>query len=283
MSKTVKNYPPNRISSNQIAIFRRTVYRYYRAHQRVMPWRDNTSPYYVFVSEVMLQQTQLERVIKKFPLFIERFSSFSDLAGGSLADIFSAWQGLGYNRRAKWLRDAARIIMETFHGSLPEDPEQIATLPGIGKNTAAAIAAYAFNHPIAYIETNIRSVFIHHFFNDSSDINDAQILPLVERACDKKNPREWYWALMDYGTHLKEIHKNPSRKSAHYRVQTPFKNSDRRIRGIIIRVIGEKGIILKKNLYHETGEDPDRVDRITDSLIREGLVREERGKYRIGD
>jgi A/G-specific adenine glycosylase len=283
MTKAVKNYPPADISAKEIASFRRTVYRYYRTHVRSMPWRDNTSPYYIFVSEVMLQQTQLERVIKKFPLFIERYRSFSELAGGSLAEIFSVWQGLGYNRRAKWLRDAARMIMETFHGVLPEDPEQIAKLPGIGKNTAAAIAAYSFNHPVAYIETNIRSVFIHHFFHDSSEITDEQILPIVQRACDKKNPREWYWALMDYGTHLKETHKNPSRKSAHYRPQTPFKNSDRRIRGIIIKTIGDNGTIAKNALYTATEEIPERIDRIVDSLVKEGLVREEAGTYRIGD
>ena len=283
MTKAVKNYPLSLVSAREIASFRRTVYRYYHSHVRSMPWRDDTSPYCIFVSEVMLQQTQLERVIKKFPLFIERYRSFSDLARGSLAEIFSVWQGLGYNRRAKWLRDASRMIMEKFHGVLPEDPEQIAKLPGIGKNTAAAIAVYAFNHPVAYIETNIRSVFIHHFFQASSEVTDEQILPLVKRACDKKNPREWYWALMDYGTHLKEIHKNPSRKSAHYRPQTPFKNSDRRIRGIIIKTIGDNGTIAKNVLYTATGEIPGRIDRIVDSLVKEGLVREEKGTYRIGD
>lgn len=264
-----------------ILAFRRTVLGWYRKLSRPMPWREDCSPYAVFVSEVMLQQTQVERVIPKFTAFTARFPGFRELAAANLADVYALWQGLGYNRRAKWLRDAAVQIMERHGGDLPFSAEEITALPGIGKNTAGAICAYAFNHPAVYIETNIRTVFIRHFFPDRDDVSDSEILPLVECTLDRKNPRVWYWALMDYGTMLKKTEGNHSRKSRAHRPQTPFAASDRRIRGLILKRIGETKSSPKGELL-SLGEEQ-RVERLLADLEREGLVREEHGIYRIGD
>ena len=265
----------------RIPAFRRTVLGWYRKHSRPMPWREDCSPYAVFVSEVMLQQTQVERVIPKFSAFIARLPGFRELAAANLGDVYALWQGLGYNRRAKWLRDAAVQIMERHGGELPDTIEDITALPGIGKNTAGAICAYAFNDPAVYIETNIRTVFIRHFFPGRDDVADSEILPLVERTLDRKNPRVWYWALMDYGTMLKKTEGNHSRKSRAHRAQSPFAASDRRIRGLLLKRIGEQKSSPKRELLN-LGESR-RVERLLADLEREGLVREERGVYRIGD
>jgi A/G-specific adenine glycosylase len=266
-----------------ILSFRKLVLSQYKKLSRPMPWRENCSSYYIFISEVMLQQTQVDRVMKKFPPFIARFPGFRELAESSLSDVYDQWQGLGYNRRAKWLRDAAIAVMENFGGTLPADPEQIATLPGIGKNTAGAIAAYAFNLPAVYIETNVRTVFIHHFFRNRKDVKDEEILTLAEEALDRRNPRVWYWALMDYGTVLKKTERNPSRKSAHHRKQAAFKGSDRSIRGAILRQIASKGSVLKKDIDAEFPADPVRLEKILNSLTRDGMIREEAGTYRLGE
>src|SRR6476620_8730084 len=166
---------------------------------RDMPWRDDTRPYYVLVSELMLQQTQVSRVIPKFNAFVEAFPNEQTLAESSLAEVLVRWQGLGYNRRAKFLHDAAKRIATEFGGVFPTEAHDILSLPGVGKNTLGAIQAYAFNQSALFIETNIRTVYIHHFFNDQFDVSDSQISEKLEQTLDREHPRAFYWALMDYG------------------------------------------------------------------------------------
>ncbi len=162
----------------------------------------------------------------------------SALAAAPLIEVLSCWKGLGYNRRALYLKEIARIVIDQYAAKLPDSPDELVKLPGIGSNTAGAVAAFAFNRPVVFIETNIRSVFIHHFFPDTADVRDSRILPLVEATLDRDNPRVWYWALMDYGTMLKETTANPGRRSAHYSRQSPFPGSDREIRGAILETAG---------------------------------------------
>ena len=182
-----------------LRLFRDLILAHYRAHGRDLPWRQTTDPYRILVSEIMLQQTQVERVAVKYREFLERFPDFESLAHAPKSEVLLAWQGLGYNRRAIALQGAAQRVIEEYGGRLPADVETLATFPGIGKATAAAICAYAFNMPVVYIETNIRRIFIHFFFQDREGVRDDEILPLVERALDRENPREWYSALMEYG------------------------------------------------------------------------------------
>ncbi|HSQ93670.1 MAG TPA: A/G-specific adenine glycosylase, partial [Methanoregula sp.] len=172
--------------------FRDLVLTHYRCHGRDLAWRRTTDPYHILVSEIMLQQTQVERVSRKYPEFIAAFPDFPTLAEAPLSDVLGIWQGMGYNRRAIALQKCARRVVEEFGGTLPQDPDILATFPGIGKATAASICAFAFNRPVVFIETNIRTVFIHYFFKDTNPVHDTAILPLVKKTVDRKNPRVWY-------------------------------------------------------------------------------------------
>lgn len=223
--------------NEEIKKFRRIVLDHYKKNGRALPWRDNTDPYWVLISEVMLQQTQVPRGLVKFPEFISKFPSFEALARATTPEVLAAWQGLGYNRRALYLKRTAEIIVAHHGGVLPRDIEVLKRFPGIGPNTASSILAFAYNIPHAFIETNVRSVFLHHFFPGEEDISDAQLMPLIAEALDKKNPRVWYWALMDYGTFLKKTFGNASRRSRHYTKQSKFEGSLRQLRGHILRLL----------------------------------------------
>ncbi len=234
---------------------------------RDMPWRQDTRPYYVLVSELMLQQTQVDRVIPKFEAFVEAFPDEHSLAQASLADVLRLWQGLGYNRRAKFLHEAAKKIVEI--GSFPDDEAGLLSLPGVGKNTAGAILAYAYNSPAVYIETNVRAVYIHHFFADSDDVADSDIRSLLEQTVDMQEPRMFYWALMDYGSWLKRQGVRPSR-SRHYKKQAPLKGSVREVRGQIIATLATKDHTedsLKSLLVAD-----ERFKGALDGLLSDGLV-----------
>jgi A/G-specific adenine glycosylase len=252
--------------------FRKVVLDHYRDHGRDLAWRRTTDPYHVLVSEIMLQQTQVERVSVKYPAFIGAFPDFPTLAGAPLSDVLAAWQGMGYNRRAISLQKCARQVVEEYDGILPQDPGVLATFPGIGRATAASICAFAFNMPVVFIETNIRRVFIHFFFQDDEPVHDADILPLVTRALYRKNPRVWYWALMDFGSALKKTISNPNRRSIHYVRQSAFEGSDREIRGRIIRVLLECPGQDTEELIRKTGGERDRVLGILGNLEKEGFL-----------
>jgi len=224
-------------SAQDIDNFVATVWQFYASNKRAMPWRSVTSGYWVTVSECMLQQTQVERVIPKFEAFVKRFVDFNALAGAELREVLEMWQGLGYNRRAKFIWQTAQLITDKWKGKIPYSPEELAECPGIGVNTAGAIIAYTHNHPTVFIETNIRRVFLHHWYPNQQDISDAQIMPLVQATLDTAHPREWYWALMDYGTHLKKTLPNPNRRSKHYSKQSRFEGSNRQVRAAIIRML----------------------------------------------
>ncbi len=221
----------------KIAHFITTIYDFYALNKRPFPWRDVENSYYVLVSEIMLQQTQTYRVIDKFNQFISLFPTVEALASAPLSLVLGAWQGLGYNRRAKFLQQAAQRIVAQHHGRVPNDPQELEALPGIGPATAASIAAFAYNTPTVFIETNIRAVYIHFFFPDQEKVHDRDLMPLISASLDYKNPRQWYYALMDYGVMLKKLHKNPSRKSMHHTTQSRFEGSVRQIRGAILRAL----------------------------------------------
>lgn len=206
-----------------------------RTLYREMPWRSEPTPYRVLVSELMLQQTQVTRVIPKFEAFMKRLETIDELAESSLADVLVLWSGLGYNRRAKFLWQAALEVSLRFDGKLPRAQKELVSLPGIGPNTAAAILNYAYEIPTAYVETNIRTVYFHHFYQDQTDIGDRELLRLVDQTMDREHPREWFWALMDYGSHLKATIGGRLDQSKHYKKQSPLAGSVREMRGRILK------------------------------------------------
>lgn len=262
--------------------FKKIIWDYYHEHRRVFAWRETTDPYAIVVSEIMLQQTQTDRVAKKFPEFLKTFPTFKDLAQAPLADVLRAWQGLGYNRRAIALQKIAVRVLSEFGGHLPNNPEMLETFPGIGPNTAGSVCAFAFNEPTFFIETNIRAVFLHHFFPKSKEVHDRQLLPLIEQTLDRHNPREWYYALMDYGVQLKKLHKNPSRRSAHHTTQSKFVGSDRQVRGAILRLLLAQHTLSFEELRHEfPNHDTERLERIVQELIRERFITEHNKQYNL--
>lgn len=261
------------LTEKNIAEFQQKIWSYYHHNKRDFAWRSNITPYKVFVSEVMLQQTQTQRVAQKFEPFLEAFPSFEKLAKAPQAEVLRMWQGLGYNRRALGLYRSAQILVAEHGGTLPSDPEVLKMLPGIGPATAASLCAFAYNKPTVFIETNVRAVFLHHFFPQQGEISDKQLFPFVQEAVDKENPREWYYALMDYGVMLKKTLPNPSRKSKHHTTQSKFEGSERQIRGMILRYLTQNGKASFDELCDNAGRDETRVNRNLEALCKEGFVK----------
>ncbi len=258
--------------------FREVVWEFYREQGRDLPWRHDPTPYEVFVSEVMLQQTQVNRVLRAYPAFLARFGGFEALAEAPVADVLEQWQGMGYNRRALWLRKAAQMVVGEYDGVLPRDPGELVKLPGIGANTAGSLAAFAYDAPVVFIETNIRRVFLHEFFGDREGVGDAELMPLIAAALDREQPREWYWALMDYGADLAKRVVNPNRRSKHYAVQSKFEGSVRQVRGEVLRQLlgGAKAA-------DDLGIDDERLAAVLEAMVEEGFLMLTAGKYRIAD
>lgn len=269
-----------RISLDGIERFRTEIYSHYRKHGRDLPWRKTRDPYHILVSEVMLQQTQVDRVVPKYELFIASFPDIRSLAAAPLRTVLSVWHGLGYNRRAKALKETALKIQSDFGGKVPGSLDDLVQLPGIGKATASSIKVFSFNDPTVFLETNVRTVFIHFFFRNKERIEDAEIMPLVERTLDRRNPRKWYNALMDYGVMLKKTGENPNRRSVHYRKQSAFEGSDRQVRGAILRALSS-GEMSAASLRKALGTDATRLATILAQLRKEGFIRKRARVYSI--
>jgi A/G-specific adenine glycosylase len=264
-----------------VSIFKKIVWDYYKKHKRDLPWRINTSPYSIVVSEIMLQQTQVKRVITKYTSFMRKFPSWKSLAKATTHEVLGEWKGLGYNRRGLALHKIAHIVTKEFKGKLPQDPTELEKLPHIGPNTARSIAAFAYNTPVSFIETNVRTVFIHYFFKYKKDIHDKELLPLIEKAQDT-NSREWYWALMDYGSHLKQTLGNFSRQSKHHVKQSKFKGSNREFRSHLLSLIHEKPrreSELEK-IFHET-YDTEVMLKNLENMRREGFIEKIKNVWKI--
>lgn len=253
-----------------VAAFHELLWRKGDELYRDMPWRQDTQPYYVLVSELMLQQTQVDRVVPKFEAFIARFSDISALAAASLADVLALWSGLGYNRRAKFLHEAAKMIVSEYGGVFPQTLDQLVKLPGVGPNTAGAIMAYAFNQPVVFIETNVRTVYFTHFFEASPVVTDAELRKAVADTLDHEHPREFYQAVMDYGTWLKRQGGGRLTQSRHYKKQAPLKGSVREVRGRILKLLtaGNQRVI---DVAAEYAND-ERFAPALSGLLADGLV-----------
>jgi A/G-specific adenine glycosylase len=257
----------------QITAFKQFIWHFYEQNKRDFAWRHVDNPYFVLVSEIMLQQTQTQRVITKYEEFIAAFPTFESLAAASLRDVLLVWQGLGYYRRARFLHQLAQTVVNEHGGVLPQDPKILQTLPGIGPNTAGSMCAFAFNQPVVFIETNIRTVFIDSFFYAQESVKDKELLPLIASSVDHDNPREWYYALMDYGVFLKSRKINPSRKSAHYNKQSKFDGSDRQIRAKIVKFITEHENVSHHDVLSMVDGDIARVEKIIDKLVAEDFIK----------
>jgi A/G-specific adenine glycosylase len=242
------------VHTRSLGLLKRAVLAHYKKHGRHhLPWRKTHDPYKILVSEIMLQQTQVERVIPKYKAFIKKYPTAKKLASAELREVLSLWQGLGYNRRAKYLWEAAKQW-----GRVP-----LVDLPGVGPYTASAVRAFAYNESVTMIETNIRAVYLHHLFPNARLVSDSELVPYMVIP-KQVMPRDWYAALMDYGSYLKQKYPNPSRRSAGHTTQKKFKGSDREIRGAILRA--------RLKGARVTGFPKARVQALTKKLKSEGLI-----------
>lgn len=285
---------------------------------RDLAWRRTRDPYEIWLSEVMLQQTQVPRVEGRWPEWLERFPSVFALAEASTGEVLAAWQGMGYNRRALALKAAAEEVVRTYDGVFPSGVKELVALPGIGPATAQGIRSFAFDLPGVYLETNVRTVFLHHLFPEVPSVPDRELVPLVEAACPAgraascadgyegggyappqdadDTPRAWYYALLDYGFYLKKTVPNPSRRSKAYTRQSKFEGSRRQKRAAVVRMLLDAQVAVRPglaldevsvhldDLERQAGRPPvkrDEVHSILDDLVREGFCCEQGGSWRI--
>ncbi len=276
-----KGKPTKRLTATTIRTFQNEIYSHYQEHGRNLPWRKTDDPYCILVSEIMLQQTQVQRVMEKYGNFIAEFPDFASLSKASLQKILSEWQGLGYNRRAIALKNIAHKVVDEFEDHLPPSVETLVTFPGIGEATAGAVTAFAYHQPTVFIETNIRRVFIHHFFHDREKVKDTEILPYVQKTLDTSNPREWYYALMDYGVMIKEKYENPNKRSAHYNRQSPFEGSNRQIRGMILRLLINESSVSLNDIAQRIQRDEKKIETILVQLVHEGFIKKKGRRFSL--
>lgn len=281
-----------KLSKKQITSFRQKIFLWWPPHRRDLPWRHTRDPYRIMVSEVMLQQTQVLRVIDKYNEFIEAFPTVKDLAQASPAQILRIWKGMGYNRRALYLRSSAQIICDQYNGQIPNNYELLTRLPGLGTYTARAIMVFAYGQEVPLVDTNIRQIITHFFFS-----NQAQGLALMGRkgrALEKDiediarqlippgKSWEWHQALMDYGAIAMTNIQIPITNK---KKQKPFKDSNRYYRGRIVDRLRE-GEAQEKEFLEECasayGKSKKFLVGILDGLIKEGLIeRTRRGVLRL--
>lgn len=271
------------LSNQELQDFCSMIKGFYKQNKRYFPWRMTDDSYAIFVSEVMLQQTQTERVVRKYEQFMQHFPSWQSVAQSSLHEIMKLWQGLGYNRRARVVFEGAQKIVNVYQGLMPSDPVILETFYGIGAATAGSLCAFAYNMPTVFIETNIRSVFLHTFFNKGMKVTDAVLMPLIAQTLDQTNPREWYYALMDYGVFLKKNGPNPSLRSAHHTKQKRFIGSDRQLRGKIIVLLtqADKQKLPLNFIIKMLRSNDQKIKKLIQDLIKEKLLQENKGMLSI--
>lgn len=283
-----------------LAAFRSLVLGRGRELYRDLPWRRTRDPYEIWISEVMLQQTQTARVDGRWQRWLERFPTPAALAAAEPADVLEEWQGLGYNRRALALHRAAQAVA-ALGGELPAETAALEALPGVGPATAAGIRAFAFDLPSVYLETNVRTVLLHELFPDEERVSDRMLVPILRETCPADasdpadDPRTWYYALLDYGAYLKRTVPNPSRRSASHARQSRFEGSHRQKRAELLRVLlahrGESGGVCLSSICEElasveekAGRRPisaSEVEALLDELSREGFCRPGDGAWHV--
>ncbi|NCB02186.1 MAG: DNA repair protein [Spirochaetia bacterium] len=268
-----------------ITSFSDFIWDWYESNKRNFIWRDTIDPYHILLSELMLQQTQTERVVPKYNLFLELWPTLFDLSEASLVDILHAWKGLGYNRRAKALHTIAKES-ERYNYTLPDNEDFLLSLPMIGSSTSSAILSFAYEKKSLYLETNIRRIIIHHFFDSCERVRDKEIIKILSELIEIQHDfKNWYYALMDYGVALKKQGINPNTRSFHYKKQSPFENSNRQVRSTLLFIITQEGIQREIDLINKSPFEKERILIALESLQQDGLlesvVREDEVSYRV--
>lgn len=277
----MKSSAPKVATASQV---NQQIWEYYKTHKRDFPWRETTNPYYILVSEIMLQQTQTSRVVDYYRRFIRKFPSVLSLATCSQTELLQLWQGLGYNRRALFLKRAAEQITSEFHGVVPSKLTDLTKLPGVGANTAGAVLAYAFNQKVVFIETNIRKTITYFYFKNQEVVSDTEIAKKIKILLkNERSIREWYWAVVDYGAMLGRLKIITNNRSAHYVRQSKFEGSFRQIRAAVLRAVLDNSPITLGRLLQLLPFTENQLSKALSQLIVEGFLSEEAGKFVISD
>lgn len=265
-------------SQDEVKAFQKKVMNWWAENERDLPWRRDPSPYNVLVSEIMLQQTQVSRVIPKFNEFLKEFPTIDSLANANNKSLLQVWSGLGYNRRAIWLKEAAKQIVEK--GEFPQSVEELQKLKGVGPYTSRSVLIFAFNQNLAAVDTNIRRVLIASGFADES-MSDKELQSIADNVLLRGKSRDWHNALMDYGS---QVLTSSSTGISPTSSQTGYDGSSRQVRGAVIRALttsDEIDFAEIKSLLDCVVKDS-KLQSIMDGLISDGLVElSHNSKYRI--
>jgi A/G-specific adenine glycosylase len=264
---------------------------WYRHRRTAYPWRGDRDPYRVLVSEVMLQQTQAQRVVPAFNAFLERFPSVRALAAAPRAEVVRAWGNLGYNRRAVALSEAARAIVQDHGGRIPDDPAVLRVLPGIGPYTASAIAALAYGRPTPALDVNVRRVVARaRLGSDPEESRPADVARAAREWLDGTDPADWHQAVMDLGrvvcrpvprcpacpleaacaVRIRPRHV-PTRHRPR-RAGEPFVGSRRHLRGRVVALLRERHPRSLGALAASTDSSVDRVAEVVRAMTAERIV-----------
>jgi len=261
-----------KLSAKRIKFFQKSIFTWWTIHKRDLPWRHTRDPYRIMVSEVMLQQTQVSRVLAGYREFIERYATVSDLAQATPADVLRIWKGMGYNRRAMYLLRAAKAIVEIYHGKFPVSEEELIKLPGLGKYTARAILVFAYAQEVPLVDTNIRQIITHFFFNGEPQ-KESVIEEVAGQLIPPAKSWEWHQALMDYGALAMQNAKcqmlNKKKKTI------PFRDSNRFYRGRIVDRLREGDMReskLTSELEKKYEKSNDFLKAILQGLEADGLI-----------
>jgi len=251
---------------------RRRILTWYGRHGRDLPWRHTADPYAILVSEVMLQQTQVPRVIPKYAAFLHRYPDLESLASAPLAEVLALWSGLGYNNRAVRLRACAQVVAAAAppgeRAELPRDVRALETLPGLGPYTARAVLAFAHNTDLAAVDANVRRVLIHEL-RLPPDIGPASLQEVAERALPRGRARDWHNALMDYGA---AVLTGRATGIAPLTSQGPFRGSRRWYRSQLLRLLLAQGPQAAADLPRNLELSQQEVSVIVAAMARDGLV-----------
>jgi len=259
------------LSKKNIQAFQQKIFDWWKGHKRDLPWRHTHDPYKIMVSEVMLQQTQVSRVLMRYAEFIEVYPDVQSLAKAKTSDVLKIWKGMGYNRRALYLHQAAKIISEKYHNHFPLSQQLLSKLPGVGKYTARAILVFAHKKDIAMVDTNIRKIITHFFFQDKKQPENV-IQDLADQLLPKGKSWQWHQALMDLGSQMQTI---SNAKCPMSNKKLPFRESNRFFRGRIVDLLREKGwkeTALLREMVKRHGKDVQFYKKILEKLLQEGLL-----------
>jgi A/G-specific adenine glycosylase len=271
-----------RISIQKILGFQTKIFLWWEKNRRDLLWRRTHDPYQIFISEVMLQQTQVTRVLPIYLKFISKFPTVNALSHAPISDVLKAWKGMGYNRRALYLKKAAGEIVKKYDGIFPDDEKILLTLPGVGKYTARAILVFAYRKDISLIDTNIRQIITHFFFDDGKQ-KEKDIEEIATQLVPVGKSWEWHQALMDYGALALRGDVKPSKKTKKHE-KVPFRESDRFFRGRIIDALREKSyseLELIEFMIENHGKNGEFFNRILTGLEKDDLIKRKQGRISL--